>query len=116
MLKLATDENVDGRVIRGLLAGMPDLDIVRAQDAGFSGADDPSILAWAAAEGRVLLTHDVRTMTGFAGERIKRGDPLAGVVILPRPRAVGAIIQALRDLIESHEPEELRDRILYLKT
>jgi len=84
VLKLATDENVDGRVIRGLLARMPDLDVVRVQDAGHSGADDRSILAWAAAEGRVLLTHDVRTMTRFAGERIKRGDPLTGVVISPR--------------------------------
>jgi predicted nuclease of predicted toxin-antitoxin system len=115
VLKLATDENVDGRVIRGLLARMQDLDVVRVQDAGLSATDDRSILAWAAAEGRVLLTHDVRTMTRFAGERIKRGDPLTGVVILPRPGAVGAIIRALRDLIESHEPEELQDRILYLK-
>ena len=29
-------------------------------------------LAWAAEEGRVLLAHDVSTMTAFASERVQR--------------------------------------------
>ena len=31
--------------------------IVRVQDVGLSGADDLTILQWAAEQGRILLTH-----------------------------------------------------------
>lgn len=85
------------------------------QDVGLAGADDPEILDWAAAEGRVLLTHDVSTMTRFAGERIKQGQPLAGVLILPQVEAMGPLIEAIQELVETHEPEELTGRVLYLK-
>ena len=36
---------------------VPDLDIESVQDANLSGSSDPTILAWAARENRVLLTH-----------------------------------------------------------
>ena len=36
----AADENFNNRIVRGLFRAKPDLDIVRVQDAGFSGADD----------------------------------------------------------------------------
>ncbi len=38
---LAADENLNNDIIRGLLRRNPDIDIVRVQDAGLSGADDP---------------------------------------------------------------------------
>ncbi len=62
MLKLAADENFNNDIIRGLLRRKPDLDIVRIQDVGLSGADDPTVLEWAAQEGRILLTHDSRQL------------------------------------------------------
>jgi len=52
MLRLAADENFNNDIVRGLLRRKPDVDIVRVQDAGLSGANDPTILEWAAQEGR----------------------------------------------------------------
>ena len=37
MLKLASDENLNNNIVRGLLRKKPDLDIVRIQDAGLIG-------------------------------------------------------------------------------
>ena len=54
MLRLAADENFNGDIVRGLLRRNPKLDIVRVQDVGLSGADDPSVLQWAADQGRIL--------------------------------------------------------------
>ena len=48
MLRLATDENFHGDIVRGLLRRRPDLDLVRVHDTDRSGADDPTVLAWAA--------------------------------------------------------------------
>jgi predicted nuclease of predicted toxin-antitoxin system len=115
VLRLAADENVDARVLRGLLLRARDLDVVRAQDAGLSGATDPQVLAWAAVEQRVLLSHDVRTMTAFAAERLTRGEPMMGLVILPQTEAIGLVLDALEELITSREANTVNGQILYLK-
>jgi hypothetical protein len=44
--------------------------LVRVQDVGLSGTDDPRVLEWAAGHERILLTHDVATITAFAYERV----------------------------------------------
>lgn len=72
MLKLAADENFNNNILRGLLRSEPGLDVVRVQDIGLKGADDPTVLEWSAREGRILLTHDVKTITPgciFAGKK-----------------------------------------------
>jgi hypothetical protein len=66
-------------IVNGILRRLPDVDIVRVQDAGLAGSDDPTVLNWAAGEGRVLLTHDANTLTAFAYERIARGLSMPGV-------------------------------------
>ena len=66
MLRLLSDECFDGRIVRGLHHVAPTLDLVRVQDVGLSGIDDLAVLAWAAAEDRILLTHDRQTIPGFA--------------------------------------------------
>ncbi|MBF2047510.1 MAG: hypothetical protein EDM05_030310 [Leptolyngbya sp. IPPAS B-1204] len=43
------------------------------QDVDLSGVDDPTVLAWAAEEGRIVLTHDVATMITFAYQGIQAG-------------------------------------------
>lgn len=50
MLRLGADENFNNDIIRGLIRRKPDVDIVRVQDVGLSGADDPEVLeSWSAA-------------------------------------------------------------------
>jgi predicted nuclease of predicted toxin-antitoxin system len=63
MVQFLADENLNNQIVRGMLRQSSDIDIVRVQDVGLSGADDPTVLAWAAQEGRIVLTHDVATMT-----------------------------------------------------
>jgi len=63
LLRLAADENFNYDIVRGVLRRNPEVDIVRIQDVALSGTDDPTVLEWAAREGRFLLTHDVATMT-----------------------------------------------------
>jgi predicted nuclease of predicted toxin-antitoxin system len=57
--------------LKGLIRRKSDLDVILIQDVGLRTEDDPVILAWAAEGGRVLLTHDIRTMPGFAAQRIE---------------------------------------------
>ncbi len=84
MLRFAVDENFNNDILRGLLRRKPELDIVRVQDISLSGADDSTVLEWAARDGRVLLTHDVTTITHYAYERIQAGQPMPGVFEVSR--------------------------------
>ena len=45
MLRLASDADVHGDIIRGLRRRLPDIDLVRAQDALPEGTPDPEVLA-----------------------------------------------------------------------
>ena len=62
MLRPLIDQDFNHHVVRGLTARIPGLDAVTARQAGLSSAPDPDLLAWAASEGRVLVTHDKKTM------------------------------------------------------
>lgn len=114
MIKLLADENFDNTIVRGLLRRNSKIDIVRVQDMGLSGVDDPSILAWAAKQNRVLLTHDVATITRYAYERIEQNLPMNGVVEVPMDASIGRAIEDIFLLIECSSEEELQGQIHYL--
>jgi len=114
MLLLAADENFNNDIVRGLLRRRPDLDIVRLQDEGLSGADDPSVLEWAAQEGRVLLTHDVSTITHYAYDRVREGMRMPGVFEVSRGLPVGAVIEDILLLAECSLESEWEGQVRYL--
>jgi len=55
VIRLIADENLDNNTVRGVRLRQPDIDLARVQDVGLSGADDPTVLAWAAGQQRILL-------------------------------------------------------------
>lgn len=99
MLKLASDENFNADILRGLYRRRPDLQVVRVQDAGLRAASDVDILAWAAAESRILLTHDRDTLLHIAHSRVRAGQRMPGVFLIsdqmPISRAIEEILLAV---------------------
>ena len=79
MLRWPADENFNNDILRALFRRHPGIDVVRAQDVGLTGIDDGALLAWAAEQSRVLLTHDVSTITAHAYRRVMKGEPMPGV-------------------------------------
>jgi Domain of unknown function (DUF5615) len=63
---------------------------------GLSGADDPSVLQWAADQGRILVTHDISTLAKHAFDRTAAGQSMPGVFEV---RSVAPVGQAIDDLI-----------------
>ena len=114
MLRLAADENFNNNIVRGLLRWEPELDIVRIQDVGLSGADDPTVLEWAAQEGRVLLTHDVSTITRYAYERVRAGQSVPGVFEVSRAVPIGRAIEDILLLAECSLDGEWEGQVRYL--
>lgn len=114
MIRFLADENFNNRIIRGLRLKLPSLDIERVQDVGLQQADDPAILAWAADNDWALLTHDVRTMTAYAQDRLDAGLPMAGVLEAPRNLPIGQVIDDLVLITACSDSSEYAGQILYL--
>lgn len=114
MLRFAADENFNNDIVRGVLRRNPDVDIVRVQDAGLSETADPIVLEWAATENRVLLTHDVATMTRYAYERIQSGLPMPGVFEITRKVPIGVAIEEILILAQCGLEGEWEGQVRYL--
>lgn len=114
MLRLAADENFNHDIVRGLLRRRPDLDIVCVQDVNLSGADDPTVLAWAAQEERVLLTHDVATITRYAYERVRDGKSMPGVFEVGRNVPIRVAIEDILLIAECSLDGEWEGQVRYL--
>ena len=112
MLRLASDADVHGEIIRGLYRRRPDLDLVRVQDALPEGTPDPEVLAWAAAEGRVLITNDRSTMVGFAFQRAHDGESSPGLIVTTRHRSIGSLIDDILIIAECMPAGEIRDQVV----
>ena len=112
MLKLASDADVHGGIVRGLLRRRPDLDLVRSQDSLPEGTLDPDVLKWAAAEGRVLITNDRRTMIGFAFRRAAAGENVPGLIATTRGQSIGEAVDHILHIAESMPQQEIRERVV----
>src|SRR4051812_13544598 len=95
MLRLLTDGDVHGAIVRGLLRQRPSLDLVRVQDVGLRTASDPEILEWAAVADRIVLSQDRATMKDFAYARVVQGQPMPGVFLLRRGAGIGEAIASV---------------------
>jgi hypothetical protein len=114
MLRLAADENFNNDIVRGLRRRLPHIDILRIQDAGLSGADDPAVLEWSAVENRVLFTHDVTTMTKYAFDRVQAGLALPGVFEVNPKMSIGAAIEEILLIAECSRDGEWVGQVRYL--
>jgi hypothetical protein len=114
MLRLASDENFNNNIVRALLRKSPALDIVRIQDVGLTGADDPIVLEWAAKENRILLTHDLSTMTRYAYERLEAAHAMPGVFEIDSFAPIGQVIADILLLAEFSFEGEWEGRIGYI--
>jgi hypothetical protein len=87
---------------------------VRVQDVELGSVDDPVILEWAAKESRVLLTHDVETMTQFAYERVREGKAMPGVIEVDQTASIALIVEDILILAECGLETDIINQVRYL--
>ncbi len=114
MIRFLLDESFNGKIARGLRARYQEVDMIRVQDTEISGADDPVVLEWAAKAGRILLTHDIETMTGYANTRIEQGLPLAGVIFVRDTLPIATVIEDLLAILGASDAQDWENRTDFL--
>jgi len=114
MLRLLIDQDLDHAILRGLLLRVPNLDVVTAYQVGLSDASDPELLAWAAQQERIIVTHDRSTMPYHAGSRIAEAEKVAGVVVVSRQLPISQVINELEIIVACSSMVEWKNIIKHL--
>lgn len=91
----------------------PDIDFLPAQGIIPESMQDPGVLALAAMLGRVLVSHDRKTMPGHFYRFLERRES-PGLILVPQILPIGSAIEELHMAWACGEAEEFRDRIVYL--
>ncbi|MBL8131277.1 MAG: DUF5615 family PIN-like protein [Anaerolineae bacterium] len=113
-MRFLADENFNGRLFKGLCAALPGLDVLRVQDAGLEGTPDPELLEWAAEQGRILFTHDVQTLAGFAYDRVKRGLAMPGIVEVRIAAGFDPTLDDIILLVTASVADEFENQVRYI--
>ena len=114
MVHLLSDENFNGDIVRGLFLRHPALDLLRVQDVGLEETEDPDILAWAAVNNRIILTHDRATMPDFAYARVATGQQMLGVFVIDDHMAMRQAIDEILLIEGCSEQAEWNGLVVYL--
>ena len=112
MLFALADHNFKAVIEEGLLRRGVQFDVVHLRDVGLQEATDPDVLAWAAADGRILLTHDRKTMLPAAFERVADGLAMPGVVFVPWLLDLGTAIEHLEVLLGCEPAEYFANQVV----
>lgn len=104
MLRLLADEDFNNHIIRGLRRKLSEIDVVRVQDMGLAAGRDDAVLDWAAAQQRIVLTHDARTMIGRAYQRVRDGRAMPGLFVVPQSMSIGNAIEDLLCWLSAARP------------
>jgi hypothetical protein len=111
-VRFLADEDIDVDIVDGLRAREPSIDILDVKTAGLRGSDDPALVALAAQQNRILISHD---RTRHFCERVARGESSPGLFIVPKqPSSIGETIEWLLLVWAASQSEEWRDQIVYL--
>ena len=111
--RFQADENLNAKIIAGLLRREPLLDFQTAKAAKLNGLPDPEVLAIAARENRILVSHDRETMPDHFSRFIE-GSTSAGLLIVSQKLDLGGSIEQILLVWSASEAEEWINRIGYL--
>jgi hypothetical protein len=114
MIPLAADEDFNNDIVRGLRRRAPSIDIVRVQDSEAANCQDSVVLAWAARQARVLVTHDVTTMSAHAYQRVAAGLPMPGVFQVSQQMSIGQAIEEILLIAECSVQGEWEGQVRHL--
>lgn len=114
MICFLADHNLTQSIVSGLWSNLPPIDVERALDVGLAEAADPDLLAWAAEQRRVLLTHDYATMPMYAYQRVQAGLPMAGVLQIPLKMPTRQALDEIILLATCGHEGECDGHVLYL--
>jgi hypothetical protein len=110
-IRFQADADLRQAIVTGTIRREPSLDFRSANAAELEGMKDSEVLALAAQDNRVLVTHDRRTMPTEFGQFITL-QTSSGVLILSQTLPIGEAIDAIILIWKASVAEEWINQIM----
>jgi hypothetical protein len=112
-IRFQADADFNQIIVNAIIRLKSELDIRTATSANLAGLKDLEVLALAATEGRVLLTHDHSTMPKHFAKFIQKvASP--GVIVVPQSLQIRDVVDDLILIWTATQSDEWLNRIGYL--
>lgn len=112
--RFLADHDLNEHIVDGVLRRDPAVVFARARDVGLAGRPDPEVLEFAAANGFIVVSHDVNTMSKHAFDRLTAGLPLTGLLLVRQTDPVQYAIESLLLIWSASEAEEWAGSVVFL--
>jgi Domain of unknown function (DUF5615) len=112
-IRFQADADFNRNIVFGVLRREPTIDFQTAMVAGLEGLSDQEVLAIAATESRILISHDQRTMPLHFAEFITT-QTSSGVLIASQNLPIQEVIDSLIVIWGASNAAEWMNRIVFL--
>lgn len=112
-IRFQADADLNQIILLATIRREPSLDFLTADAAGLAGLKDLDVLARAARDERVLISHDQKTMPRHFAEFITH-TPSPGLLIIPQQLSIAAVVEDLLLIWSASEAVEWVNRVRYL--
>lgn len=112
-VRFQADADLNHTIVLAVVRNEPAVDFRSAQDSGLAGLNDAEVLRVCAEAGRVLVTHDGRTMPSELARFLEAGAS-PGVVVVPQYLAVARAAEELLLIWSATDRSEWVNRIARL--
>ncbi len=109
-VRFQADADLNQIIVKAILRREPSIDFQTALAANLVGLDDKEVLGLAAKAGRVLVTHDRKTMPKHFAEFITN-ETSSGVIVIPQKLAVRSAVDDLLLIWAATEAEDWTNKI-----
>ena len=112
-LRFLADANLDQRIVSGVKRLASEIDFVDANRAGLRGLSDPHVPKLAADQGRILVSHDCKTLPRHFSE-FTTEQTCPGVILLRQNLPLKVAIEELHLIWAASQSVEYENRLVWL--
>jgi len=109
-IRFQADADLNQIIVKATLRLEPGIDFQTPHAAGLAGLDDREVLRLAAQDGRLLVSHDRKTMPAHFGRFIATENS-AGLLIVSRKLPISLVAEELLLIWSASTPDEWVNRI-----
>ena len=111
-VRYQADADLNEDIVTGVQRRVPEIDFQTAHEAQLANLPDPKVLAQAAQEGRILVTHDRRTMPTHFGQFIENHNS-PGLIVISQN---ADLLLAITELILIWTASEAEEHVNSIRT
>jgi hypothetical protein len=113
-IRFQADSDLKFAIVTAVRRREPAIDFASAQESALDGLGDPELLDRAASQGRVLVSHDRRTMLNHFRNHLAAGKSSPGLLVVSQGAPIGTVTEAICVLWAVTDPAELLNQAYHL--